>query len=69
MEAGLPHVNQSAYRRGISCAEAIFATQETIARYMRGGNKVYMCLYDLEKAFDSIEYPILLHWLYGIVIN
>ena len=51
LEAGLPHVNQSAYQRGMSCAEAIFATQETIAQYMRGGNNVYMCLYDLEKAF------------------
>ena len=51
LEAGLPHVNQSAYQRGMSCAEAIFATQETIAQYMCGGNNVYMCLYDLEKAF------------------
>ena len=40
LEAGLPHVNQSAYQRGISCAEAIFATQETIAWYIHGGNKV-----------------------------
>ena len=64
--AGLSHVNQLAYQRGISCAEVIFATQETIAQYMRGGNKVYMCLYDLEKAIDSIEYPILLHRLYDI---
>ena len=41
----------------------------TIARYISGGNKVYMCLYDLEKAFDSVEYPVLLHWLYGMGIN
>ena len=31
LEPGLPHVYQSAYRRGISSTEAIFATQETIA--------------------------------------
>lgn len=31
-EAGIPHINQSAYRKKISCAEAIFATQETIGR-------------------------------------
>ena len=31
LEPGLPHVNQSAYRRGISSTEVIFATQETIA--------------------------------------
>ena len=28
LEAGLPHVNQSAYRKAVSCADAIFATQE-----------------------------------------
>ena len=53
----------------MSCAEAIFATQENIARYVSGGNKVYMCLCDLEKAFDSVEYPVLLHQLYGMGIN
>ena len=25
-EVGLPHINQTAYRRGVSCANAIFAT-------------------------------------------
>ena len=29
--AGIPHVNQSAYRRAVSCADAIFATQEQVA--------------------------------------
>ena len=27
MEAGLPHVNQSAYRKAVSCADAIFTTK------------------------------------------
>jgi len=62
LEAGLPHINQSAYQGGIPCAEAIFATQETIAWYMSGGNKVYMCLYDLEKIFDScLSAPVVWH--------
>ena len=39
--AGLPHINQSAYRRAVSCADAIFATQEVIARYPREGSHVY----------------------------
>ena len=69
LEAGLPHINQSAYQRGVSCAQAIFATQETIAQYMHGGSKVYMCLYDLEKAFDSVEFSVLLHQLFTIGIN
>ena len=42
------HISISQHtREGISCAEAILATQETITWYMSGGNKVYMCLYDL----------------------
>ena len=40
VDAGLPHVNQSAYRRGVSCADAIFATQEVISRYLKAGSKV-----------------------------
>ena len=59
LEVGIPHRNQTAYQRAISCADAIFFTQETIARYMRGGSRVFMCLYDLQKAFDSVEYPVL----------
>ena len=64
-----PHPNQSAYCKKVSCADAIFATQETIARHMGNGNRVYMCLYDLQKAFDSIEYPVLLNHLYAMGVN
>ena len=67
--AGLPHINQCAYRRGVSCADAIFATQEVVARYLRGGSRVYMCLYDLRKAFDSVEYPVLLEKLFNAGVN
>ena len=69
VSAGLPHVNQCAYRRAVSCADAIFATQEVVARYLRGGSHVYMCLYDLQKAFDSVEYPVLLERLYNAGVN
>ena len=69
LEAGLPHINQSAYRRVVSCADAIFATQEVVAKYLRGGNWVYMCLYDLQKAFDSVEYPVLLEKLFDAGVN
>ena len=37
LEAGIPHINQSAYRRSVSCVDA---TQE---EYLRGGNRVYTC--------------------------
>ena len=69
MEANIPHVNQSAYRKKVSCEDAIFSTHEVIAQYLRGGSRVYMCLYDLPKAFDSIEYPVLLKRLYDSGIN
>ena len=63
-EAGIPHVNQTAYRKKVSCADAIFATQEVITRYVNSGNEVIMCLYDLQKAFDSVEFPVLLSRLH-----
>ena len=68
-EAGVPHVNQSAYRKKVSCADAIFATQEAIARYRRGGSRVFMCLYDLQKAYDSVEYAVLLDRLFEVGVN
>ena len=69
LEANIPHVNQSAYQKRVSCDDAIFATQEVIARYVRGGSQVFMCLYDMQKAFDSVEYPVLLDRLYEAGVN
>ena len=69
--SGIHHPNQSAYRKGVSCADAIFATQEMINRYiyMQEGCKVFMCFYDLQKAFDSVEFPVLLHRLFVSGVN
>ena len=53
-EAGLPHINQTG---GVSCADA---TQKLIAKYLRGGSRKFMCLYDLQKAIDLVEYAVLL---------
>ena len=68
-EANIPHTNQSAYSKRVSCSDATFATQEIIARYLKECSRVFMCLYDLEKAFDSVEYPVLLDRLYAAGIN
>ena len=66
----LPHINQTGYRKGNSCADAIFATLEVISQFVSDGDKVYMCLYDLHlKAYDSVEYSILLRRLYEAGIN
>ena len=68
-ERKIPHLNQTAYRKGVSCAEAIFSTIEVISTYSQCSEKVYMCFYDLQKAFDSIQYPVLLKRLFECGVN
>ena len=43
--------------------------QEFVAKYIREGSRVYMCLYNLQKAFDSVEYPVLLEKLFDAGVN
>ena len=69
IDSGVPHPNQSAYRKHVSCADTIFATQEVINWYLLEGGKIYMCLYDLEKAFYSVEFSVLLKRLFHAGIN
>ena len=69
LESGIPHINQSAYHKRVGCADAIFVTQEAIARYVRDGSTVHMCFYDLQKAFDSVEFPVLLDRLHSVGVN
>ena len=63
-EAGVPHLNQTAYMHHIGCAEALFVMQEAFSRYVEEGSPVYMylCLYDLQKPYDSVEFPVL-YWI------
>ena len=63
-ENGHPSLVQTAYRKHISCQDAIFATQEAIYSLLQEGRVAYLSLYDLEKAFNSIEHPILLRSLF-----
>ena len=63
-EQGISHPNQTAYRKKVSCAEAIFSTLETVSQYSQKNEKMYMCFYDLQKAFDYVQYPVLLNHLY-----
>ena len=57
LEAGLPHINHSAYRKGVLCGDAVFAMQKVISKYLIGDSRVYMCL-------DSVEYLVLLEKLF-----
>ena len=69
-DSGSPDILQTAYQRDVSCMDAIFATQEALLTpYREGGGHPYLCLFDLEKAFDSVELPVLLHRLFDLGIN
>ena len=68
-ENGHPVLAQTAYRKNISCQDAIFVSMEAIRSILRDGNSAYLSLYDLEKAFDSIELPILLRSLFRAGVN
>ena len=54
-------LSQTAYQRGVSCADATFTCQGTISKFTRDGDSVYSCFYDLASAFDTVEYPVLLY--------
>ena len=69
LESGVPHVNQTAYIRHVQCADTIFATQNTIAKHVREGSMIHMCLNDSQKAFDLVEFPMLLHCIYSIDVS
>ena len=62
-DARIPQLTQTAYQKGISCSEAIFACQEAISKFIKEGEHVYSCFYDLASAFDTVEYPVLLSHL------
>lgn len=68
-EYGHPSLTQTTYQKYISCQDAIFATQEVIQNDLRDGRVSYLSLYDLEKAFDSVEHCILLQSLFHAGIN
>ena len=69
LERGIPHLNQTGYRKKVSCVEAIFSTMEAVSQFAQQGERMYMCFYDLQKAFDSVQYPVLLKRLYEAGIN
>ena len=68
-DLNIPYKTQTAFQKGLSCSDAIFSCQEAISKYIREGDSVYSCFYDLASAFDTVEYPVLLDhmWKCGIV--
>ena len=55
---------QIAYWKLSSCQDAILATQEAFLKVICDGSVAFLCLYDFEKAYDSIEHPFsLVHFM------
>ena len=59
----IPQLTQTAYQCGVSCTDATFTCQEIISKFIREGDVVYSCFYNLAAAFDTVEYPVLLSHL------
>ena len=57
-ERGIPHYTQTAFQSGISCADPTEVVQEAVRSYIQDGSMALQCFYDLEKAFDSVEYTV-----------
>jgi len=62
-------ISDVAYQQGLSCIDAIFVTQEALLVHVRDCGKPLLGLYDMEKAFNSIEKPILLERIYSVGVN
>ena len=52
------------YRRGVSSTDTIYATQGVISRYFKGCITLTLTMYNLQKAFHSVVYPLLLEKLF-----
>ena len=66
-EADLPHVNQTAYRRSVSCADAIFTSQEVVAKYLNRCTSVFMTY--RRPLIHAVEYAVLMDKLFEVRVN
>ena len=66
---GHPLLMQTAYQKHNSCQDAIFATQEAILKVVREGGDAFLSLFNLEKAYDSLEHDVLLDSLFDAGIK
>ena len=68
-ERGFPDQLQRAYQKGLSCMDAIFVTKEALTHHLKEDRQPYLCLFDIEKAFNSIKIPILLQHLFQLGVK
>ena len=55
---------QFGYRNNTSCNLAVTVLNETVENYVSGNSNVHCCVIDVSKAFDKINYKILVHKLH-----
>ena len=60
----IPQLTQTAYRRGTSCQDSIFAGMKGIANFVNDKENVYTCFYDIASDFDTVEFSVLLEELF-----
>lgn len=65
----IPHPLQFAYQKGTGCIQASYVLQEAATHYIERGSKVYTCLLDSAKAFDSVWIDGLFYKLYQLGIR
>ena len=68
-DAGVSQISQTAYKKGVSCQDSIFASQEANAKFISEGDNVYSCFYDLASAFDTLEFSVLLEELLRVGVK
>jgi len=60
---------QHACRKGINNVMVSYLVHESIHSYTEKGGKVFACLLDIEKCFDKLWWPGLMHKVYNIGID
>jgi hypothetical protein len=54
------HSAQLGFKKGLSCSHAIFGVSQVVDSYVKGGSTVNLCTIDISKAFDRVNFYILL---------
>jgi hypothetical protein len=70
-DLNIPNINQTGYRKHVSCTDAIFSPPQKCfhTTFTSLRQLIYLCCYDLQKAFNSVEYGVLLCRLFDAGIN
>ena len=63
-DSSRPQLTQSAYKKNVSCVDSIFASQKAVRFFTAEADHIYSSFYDLQCAFDTVEYCILLEELF-----